>query len=179
MAGRRPQIGKLLLVGLGSGLFAAWTMNQFQAVVSKASQAVKKEKEEEPKEPPRRSNRDEEGPEDATMKAAGRIISGVLKKHLSTEQKKKAGQIVHYAFGASMGILYSMAAEVDHDVTRGFGTVFGAALFAVGDELAVPLLGLAKGPKAYPLSSHASALAAHLVYGVTTEGVRRASMAIW
>jgi uncharacterized membrane protein YagU involved in acid resistance len=77
-----------------------------------------------------------------------------------------------------MGALYSMAAEVEPEVTRGLGTAFGSALFAFADELAVPLLGLAKRPTEYPLSSHASALAAHLVYGLTAESVRRTSMAL-
>jgi uncharacterized membrane protein YagU involved in acid resistance len=112
------------------------------------------------------------------MKTADRIVRNVLKRELSKEEKKKAGPIVHYAFGASMGALYSIAAKAYPKVTRGFGTAFGATLFAVADELAVPALGLSKRPKEYPLSSHASALAAHLIFGVTTEGVRRASMSI-
>lgn len=174
MARGKRQTGKALLVGLGSGLFAAWIMNQFQSALSEVSRMGK---EDEPKEPSRQSNRDDE-PEDATMKTSSRIARRVLKRKLSKEEKKKAGPIVHYAFGASMGALYSMAAEVYPGITGGFGTAFGSALFAVADEIAVPTLGLAKGPKDYPLSSHASALAAHLVYGVTTEGVRRASMAV-
>jgi hypothetical protein len=35
------------------------------------------------------------------------------------------------------------------------------------------MLGLAKKPQEYPVSVHASALAAHLAYGATTEFVRR------
>jgi uncharacterized membrane protein YagU involved in acid resistance len=175
MARGKPQTDKALLVGLGSGLVAAWIMNQFQSALSQVSRIAK---EDEPKEPPRQSNSDVDEPEDATMKTADRIVRNVLKKELSKEEKKKAGPIVHYAFGASMGALYSVAAKVYPEVTRGFGTAFGAALFAVADELAVPALGLSKNPKEYPLSSHASALAAHLIFGVTTEGVRRASMSI-
>ena len=38
----------------------------------------------------------------------------------------------------------------------------------------MPLAGLASGPGAYPLSRHAAALASHLVFGLTVEGVRRA-----
>jgi hypothetical protein len=175
MARAKPQIGKVLLVGLGSGLIAAWTMNQFQAALSKASRIAK---EDEPKGTPPQSNSGDEVPEDATLKAADRIIGIVLKRKLSKKEKKEAGPIVHYAFGASMGALYSMAAEIYPEVTRGFGTGFGTALFAAADEVAVPMLGLAQGPNKYPLSSHASAFAAHLIYGVTTESVRRASMAI-
>jgi uncharacterized membrane protein YagU involved in acid resistance len=40
----------------------------------------------------------------------------------------------------------------------------------------VPLAGLSKAPTEYPLSSHASAFATHLVYGATTEAVRKLLM---
>jgi hypothetical protein len=43
----------------------------------------------------------------------------------------------------------------------------------------LPLLGLSKAPPRYPLSTHATALAGHLVYGVTAEAVREvASLAL-
>ncbi|HWF92863.1 MAG TPA: DUF1440 domain-containing protein [Terriglobales bacterium] len=171
----KSDTGKALLVGLGSGLVAAWVMNRFQSAFSKVSRIAK---EDEPKHSAAQSNIDAGESEDATMKAANRIIRRVLRRELSKEDKKKAGPIVHYAFGAGMGALYSLAAKANPKVTRGFGTAFGAVLFAAADELSVPALGLSKGPKDYPLSSHASALAAHLVYGATTEGIRRASLAI-
>jgi hypothetical protein len=38
----------------------------------------------------------------------------------------------------------------------------------------VPALGLSKSSEEYPLSIHAYALTSHLVYGLTTEVVRRA-----
>jgi len=52
------------------------------------------------------------------------------------------------------------------------GVPFGAAFWMVVDEGALPLLGLAKGPNAYPVSTHAYALASHLVFGLTAEVVR-------
>jgi len=53
------------------------------------------------------------------------------------------------------------------------GVSFGAALFVVADELAVPAAGLSGKPSEFPLSSHLYGLASHLVYGVTTDIVRR------
>jgi putative membrane protein len=58
-------------------------------------------------------------------------------------------------------------------VTALAGIPFGAAVWLVADEVGVPAAGLANGPAEYPLSTHASALAAHVVYGATTELVRR------
>jgi len=54
----------------------------------------------------------------------------------------------------------------------GFGTAFGAALFAGADLWAVPALGLS-GASENSVSSLATPFSAHLVYGVATEGVRR------
>jgi hypothetical protein len=53
------------------------------------------------------------------------------------------------------------------------GLVFGGALFAVADEVAVPALGLSGKPSESPLSSHLYGLAAHVVYGLSTELARR------
>ena len=59
-------------------------------------------------------------------------------------------------------------------MTTGAGIPFGAAFWLLADEISVPLLGLSKGPTEYPVSTHAYALASHLVYGVTAEMSRRA-----
>src|SRR5215831_9326800 len=48
-----------------------------------------------------------------------------------------------------------------------------AAVWLIADEIIVPALGLSKPPTKYPLSTHASSIASHLVYGMTTEIVRR------
>lgn len=170
---KKPQLGKAAAVGLASGLIAAWTMNQFQEALSRLSQSFHENAAGvQPAKP-------QEESEDATMKAAGKISRNVLHRKLSMHEKKIFAPVLHYAFGGAMGALYAVAAELaPRAVTRGFGTSFGTTLFAVADELAVPSFGLSKGPAQVPLSSHTSALFAHLTYGVTLETVRRISMAI-
>ena len=73
-----------------------------------------------------------------------------------------------------MGAVYGAAAEFSSEITSGAGLPFGALIWLGADEGVVPLLGLSKSPTEYPLSIHAYALASHLVYGLTTEAVRRA-----
>ena len=107
------------------------------------------------------------------MKTASKIYETVFGEPLSPEQKKAAGPVVHYVFGTAMGGLYGVAAEYDRRVRSGAGVPFGTVLFAAADEVAVPALGLSKEPTEYPLSQHAYALASHVVYGATTEAVRR------
>ena len=43
------------------------------------------------------------------------------------------------------------------------------------DETAAPLTGIASGPGRYPWQAHARGLVAHLVLGITTEALLRAS----
>jgi putative membrane protein len=111
--------------------------------------------------------------EPATVKTASAISEGVFSHSLTAREKEIAGPVVHYAVGTTAGAVYGLAAEYEPDLTSLAGIPFGAAFWMVVDEGALPLLGLAKGPTAYPISTHAYALASHLVFGLTAEVVRR------
>ena len=116
---------------------------------------------------------EEDGPEEpATVKTASAISEGVFGHNLTVKEKEIAGPLVHYAVGTSAGAVYGVAAEYEPKVTTLAGIPFGAAFWMVVDEGALPLLGLTKGPNAYPISTHAYALASHLVFGLTAEVVR-------
>lgn len=67
-----------------------------------------------------------------------------------------------------MGALYGGLAHVWPVVATGAGVPFGAAVWLIADELALPALGLAERPQAYPVSTHAEMLAAHVVFGLAT-----------
>jgi len=71
------------------------------------------------------------------------------------------------------GGIYGAVAERLPGASMGAGLPFGAAVWLVADEVVVPALGLSKKPTEYPFSSHAYALASHLVYGLATEMGRR------
>ena len=111
--------------------------------------------------------------DDTTVRAASAVSEGLFDHKLTQSEKKIAGPAVHYILGTGVGGLYG-AAETAPKVTAGSGLPFGAVFWLVVDEGAVPLLGLSKGPTAYPFSTHAYALSSHFVYGLTAEVVRRA-----
>jgi hypothetical protein len=111
--------------------------------------------------------------EPATEKLAHSISRRILRREPSERGKRIGGQAVHYGYGAAMGAIYGGAAEMAPRVTTGFGMPAGALMWAVGDELAVPALKLRKHPREYPLSQHATYLGMHLIFGATTELVRR------
>jgi uncharacterized membrane protein YagU involved in acid resistance len=102
----------------------------------------------------------------------------VLDHELTAEEKKVAGPLVHYAYGTGIGALYGGLAQKYKTTKSGFGSAYGAAAWALGDEAAVPALGLGKKPTETPASQHFQMLAAHVVYGVTLEGVRRLTLKV-
>lgn len=167
------------VAGLIGGLVASWTMNQFQAAWSKAVEGFEKPHGAQSMQPseggePAESGQNKEEQDDATVKAAKALSEGVFGHKLKQSEKKPAGAAVHYAFGSATGGLYGAAAEIAPQVTTGLGLPFGVAFWMIADEAVVPLLGLSKGPTEYPVSTHAYALASHMVYGLTAEVTRRA-----
>jgi hypothetical protein len=161
MKDRSPNAYRGLLFGAIAGATAAWAMNQFQSLLSKATQPR-----------PHSNSAPSEQPDDATMKAADRIARGVRFRPLSRQEKSIAGPVLHYAFGTAMGALYGLTAEYFPEARAGFGTIFGTLLFALADETAVPLAGFSGKPADAPVSSHLRALASHVVYGASAEAVR-------
>lgn len=167
-----PSSWKGAVAGLAGGLAASFVMNQFQAALSAAQRFVSgNEADRHPGDDP--SDAQETSSEPATVKAASAISEGVFDHALTKREKKVAGPAVHFSLGGSTGALYGVAAEFLPAVTLGAGLPFGTAFWLVADEAAVPALGLSQAPTDYPPSVHLEALAAHLVYGLTTEIVRR------
>jgi hypothetical protein len=150
-------IWKGVVAGLAGGLAASWAMNQFQSQLSKLSP-----------EPARHEG------DDATVKAASAIAERLGDHPLSEHEKGVAGPAVHYAFGSTMGAVYGALTEALPMSAKGWGLPFGALVWLGADEIGVPSLGLSGAPTETPASTHASALASHLVYGATADAVRRA-----
>jgi putative membrane protein len=168
----KGNVWKGVLAGAAAGLAGTVAMTQFQNLWSKASETLNGNAEGISSKSPSES----EG-EDATMKAAG-TLAELARHRLSRDEKRKAGPIVHYAFGTGMGSLYGAIMELGprdfrrHALMSGLG--FGSVLFAGADEVLVPALGLSGKPSESPASSHLYALASHIVYGVTAGAVRKA-----
>jgi len=161
-----PSVWKGLTAGAIGGIVASWVMEEFQSAWMKVAKNLQSQN---------GSNERENGNEEpATVKAAEKVSETLFDHSLQDDEKGWAGNAVHYTTGGTSGAVYGLVAEFAPAVTVGAGVPFGTAVWLGIDEAAVPLLGLAKGPTEYPVSTHAYALASHFVYGVTTEVVRRA-----
>ncbi len=148
------------VAGLVGGLIASFVMSEFQTLLSALSEEEKKPKKKKEDEP-------------ANVKTAEAISENVFDHKLKKSEKEAAGEAVHYAMGATSGLIYGIAAEIAPVTTAGLGLPFGAAVWLVADDIVVPALGLSKPATKYPLSTNAYALSSHLVYGLTTDLVRR------
>lgn len=91
-----------------------------------------------------------------------------LARRAPLDDKERAGELVHYAFGALWGGIYGLVAGTFPRARTALGgAVFGTVVWAVSDNLILPAFRLSAWPRAYPLRVHAYAVGAHLVYGTT------------
>ena len=163
---------KGVFAGMVGGLVASWVMNRFQSGVSKVQKTWEEtSRHEEPK-------KQQSSDAAATELVAQRLSHLILGRDLTPEEMKFAEPFVHYAFGTLSGGFYGLASELAPAAKKGAGSLFGTLLWIAADEIAVPMLRLSKSPAQYGIGVHAEALASHLVYGFTTEEIRRGLRAV-
>jgi hypothetical protein len=110
--------------------------------------------------------------------AAQTVAVHTLGRPLERRELKPAATAVHFAFGAAMGGLYGAFYEISPATRKMGGAAFGTTVWAAADEVAMPMLGLSGPATEHPPERHVHAFAAHIVFGVTTEIVRRGVRAL-
>src|SRR6516225_1654301 len=146
---------KGFLAGALGGLAASFAMSQFHALFQNLGSAAL------------------QSGEDSTVKAASAVSRTVFHHKLTLEQKKIAGTIVHYSFGANVAAIYGSTAELVPLVSTGWGIPFGAAVWLGAHVITVPALGLSDPITHSAPRAEAVEFGAHLVYGAVAEGLRR------
>lgn len=169
-------IAKGVIAGAVGGLAGTWAMSEFQRWWSRAFYDAEPESA-----AGRHDARDwqelAEG-QNANELAAQAIAERTIDRPLTRRELPAAAAAVHYTFGTVMGALYGTLAEVSPRTRAATGTGFGTAVWALADEVAIPLAGLSRPTTEHPPGRHAHAFAAHVVFGVTTEMVRRGVRAL-
>ena len=107
--------------------------------------------------------------------AAQVLARYLLDRRLTRDELRVAAPLMHYLFGTAVGGVYGVYAERRH--THASGAGFGATVWLVADEIAMPLLGLSHSTTRRPVEMHLQSLMAHLVFGVATEMIRRSLQA--
>ena len=147
-------IWKGALAGALGGLAGAWAMQGFRTVWDGREQATP------------------QGgifgfDEEADLNTIDKLCELALLPPLSREEALRAAAVLHYTYGALAGSAYGALSERFPATGWGLGTMFGASLWLVGDELAITVSGLSD-PWSKTGSSHLSALFAHLLFGSVT-----------
>jgi putative membrane protein len=141
-----------LAIGIAAGTVAAGAMNLFQDLWSKYVSPP----------PPG---------ETAAAKAADAISEEVSDAPVKPSARKTADGVVHYLTGAALGGFYGVLGGKLPVLFLGRGSVFGALVWLICDEITVPRLRL--GPRSKSAAEHWSALASHIVFGMSLDWVRR------
>ena len=87
--------------------------------------------------------------------------------------KARESEALRWGLGAAAGATYGALAEFYPEATSRHGASFGLALEELSHEGALPALGLAAEPEDQTAHKHGSQITSCVVYGVTTELVRR------
>ena len=167
-----------MAAGLLAGCAASWVMNSFAQAkpiheMPRQKRRTERDRSANGRETGTAARHEDSSEEDATIQTAVAVSRNLFEHELTDEEKKIAGPAVHYAYGSLVGAMYGGLAELLPITGAGFGLPFATMLWLLGDEIAVPALGLGKGPTETPVDKHADALAAHLMYGLTTDVLRR------
>lgn len=97
----------------------------------------------------------------------------VAGREFSEEQKKKAGMVLHSAYGLGWGVLYGVLRRRYRPLAFAAGLPFAVLFFAIGDEGVNWALGTTPPPQKFPWEAHARGLAAHIAFTAVAEVVCR------
>ncbi len=167
----RTTILKGALAGAIAGAVGTFIMNYAHQAWSRIEEYVPLREDDDQQS---ESGEQDDSEEPATTKAADVLIDAIFDYELDDDEKAVAGQVMHWTMGIGSGAAYGMITAAVPIAGTGYGIPFGAALWAIADEIAVPLAGLSDPPREIPASTHAEALFAHLIYGAVTDLTRRA-----
>ena len=160
---KKPALWKGILAGAVGGAVGTFAMNYAHIAYAKVEKKVTGDE---------GNETDSSESESAPVKAARKIAEPVIRRNLTKAEKELGGQVMHWVMGVGSGATYGAIATSSPAVTMGAGLPFGAVLWALADEIAVPAAGLSEPPTEVPVSVHTEALTSHLVYGLVTELVR-------
>lgn len=92
----------------------------------------------------------------------------------SEATKQVGAQGIHWGFGTMIGGAYGIAAELTPKVTSWRGAVFGLTVNRLAHDQMLPKMKLVEPVAEQPAQERVSEWVTHVVYGVTTDLVRRA-----
>jgi putative membrane protein len=103
----------------------------------------------------------------------GRVASALGHSRLTDGQRVRAQRVIHYGFGAGLGVVYGGAARRWPTVTGGAGTLAGLAIYAGTHGALLPALGIQRSPWRIAPAAVGWEATSHIVFGAALETARR------
>jgi hypothetical protein len=161
---------KAILAGAIGGLAGTWAMNEAQRAWTRAVDGEAPESAA-GKHDARDWQERSEG-QNSNEIAAQFMATRIAARGLDRGELTVGAALTHYTFGVAMGALYGAYLQRRRRQATGIG--FGLTVWLLADEIAMPLLGLSESTLRRPLEKHLQSIAAHIVFGTTTESARAA-----
>src|SRR3954453_23569019 len=157
-----------IIVGLGASWIKALTEPRLQSVAERILPPSPTQKQEVGADP---------GGRPANMPPAvlaNRTAVALGHGALTTRQRLRVQEAIHYGFGAGIGVAYSVAAKRWGGVRRGRGALAGLAIYAGTHASVLPALGIQRPPWRLAPAAVLWESTSHVVFGAALEAVRRA-----
>jgi putative membrane protein len=103
---------------------------------------------------------------------ADRAVRAIDHHGLTAPQRLRAQRVIHYGFGAGLGVAYCTAANRWPGTTRGRGALAGLAIYAGSHGSALPALGIQRPPWRLAPATVAWELTSHVMFGTALEALR-------
>jgi putative membrane protein len=103
----------------------------------------------------------------------GRAAAAIGHARLTDDQRVRVQRVIHYAFGAGLGVAYAGVANRWPAATRGAGTLAGLAIYAGTHGSVLPALGIQRPPWQLAPAAVAWEATSHLAFGAALETGRR------
>jgi len=166
----RTRTNRAILAGVLGGLAGTLVMNYAQRLWTRAVDG----------EPPRsagnkhdaRDWQEREEGRNSNELAAQAIATTIGGRPLTRKELAVAAPLAHYSFGAAVGAIYGAVSGDRRRELLTRGATFGAAVWLLADEVAMPLLRLSRPTTERAFEKHLQSFATHMVFGVVAELVR-------
>jgi uncharacterized membrane protein YagU involved in acid resistance len=168
------KIGTNTLGGAVVGLIASWVKELSEPPLQAAAERVL---------PPSPAQKQDVGadpsgrPENMPPAVlANRVAVAFGHGGLTVRQRVRVQRVIHYGFGAGLGVAYSAAASRWPAVSRGGGALAGLGIYAGTHASVLPAVGIQRPPWRLAPAAVVWESASHLVFGTALETVRRAML---
>lgn len=105
---------------------------------------------------------------------ANRAAMALGRGGLTAPQRVRIQLVIHYGFGAGLGLAYSVAARRFPAASRGRGALAGLALYAGTHGSVLPALGVQRPPWRLAPAAVVWESTSHVLFGTSLEAARRA-----